>query len=142
VNANGDLSLRGRTGSLTEEERLDLLKHKPEVMHYLTEQPFTPVVMYVASDLEHWTTDELHIWADKVTIMGKEFVRLTPSTVAWLKEQVAKAEAACAAGKLSPDAFGRIVDAFCPVYEFAVCVGMVPSPIENVRREKQEAMAR
>jgi hypothetical protein len=129
VNADGDLSLRGRTASLTEEERLDLRKHKPEIVHYLSEQPITPVVMYVAPDLEYWTTDEPHCWADKVTIMGKQFVRLTPSAVAWFKERVAKAEAACAVGKLPLDAFGRIVSAFCPIYDFAVRSGLVaPSP--------------
>lgn len=129
VTAGGNLSLRGRTASLTEEDRLDLLKHKPEVVHYLNEQPFTPVVMYVASDLEYWTTDEPHIWADKVGLFGKEFIRLTPSALAWLKERVSKAEAAGNAGELSFDAFSRIVDAFCPVYEFAVRTGMVPDPV-------------
>ena len=85
--------------------------------------------MYVAKDLEHWTTNEPHIWADKVTIMGKEFVRLTPAAVAWFKERIAKAEAACAVGKLPLDAFGRIVNAFCPVYDFALRTGLVqPSP--------------
>jgi hypothetical protein len=85
--------------------------------------------MYVAKDLEHWITNEPHMWADKVAIHGKEFTRLTPATLAWFRQQVDKAEAACAVGKLPPEAFGRIVSAFCPVYEFALRTGLVqPSP--------------
>ena len=82
--------------------------------------------MYVAPDLEHWTTDEPHIWADKVTIHGKKFTRLTPASLTLFRKRIAKAETACAVGKLPLDAFGRIVDAFCPVYAFAVQVGMAP----------------
>jgi len=125
VNANGDLSLRGMTKGLTENHKRDLQMHKPEIVHYLTEQPFTPVVMYVASDLEHWTTDEPHIWADKVGIFGKDFVRLSPSALLWLKERVQLAETACNRGKIAPEAFERIVKAFCPIYDFAVCYGLV-----------------
>lgn len=84
--------------------------------------------MYVASDLSHWITNEPHIWADKMTIHGKEFIRLTPMAVAWFKDKIAKAEDACNKGKIPLDAFTRIVQAFCPVYEFAVATGMVPDP--------------
>ncbi len=85
--------------------------------------------MYVAKDLEHWITKEPHIWAEKVTIHGKEFSRLTPAILAWFRQQVDKAEAACAVGKLPLDAFGRVVKAFCPVYEFALNTQLVqPSP--------------
>ena len=85
--------------------------------------------MYVAKDLEHWTTGEPHIWADKVTIHGKDFTKLTPESLAWFRQQVEKAEEACALGKLPLDAFGRIVKAFCPVYDFALSAGLVqPSP--------------
>ena len=85
--------------------------------------------LYVATDLESWITDEPHIWADKVTINHKQFIRLTPSVIAWLKQQVLRAEAACARGNLSLDQFGAIIDAFCPVYEFAVRAGMVRGPV-------------
>ena len=118
-----------------------MIAHKAEVRHYVTEQPITPVVMSVASDLEHWTTDEPHVWADTVGLFGKEFIRLTPSAVAWFKEQVAKAEMACKRGKIAPEAFARIVKAFCPIYKFAVRVGMVPNPAERIHREKQETVA-
>jgi len=128
VNADSDLSLRGRTRGLTDEQRLDLRKHKPEVAHYLTVAPITPVAMYVAPDLEHWTTDEPHCWADKVTIRGRQFVRLTPAVIAWFRERIDKAEAACAAGKLGLDTFGAIIKAFCPVYEFALDAGLVQPP--------------
>ena len=87
------------------------------------------VAMYVAKDLEHWITNEPHIWAERVTISGKAFVRLTPEVVVWFRERIDKAEAACAAGKLDVDSFGRIVSAFCPVYDFALRTGLVqPSP--------------
>jgi hypothetical protein len=71
--------------------------------------------------------------------MGKEFVRLTPSTVAWFKERIAKAEAACAVGKLPLDAFGRIVSAFCPVYEFAVRSGFVLKAATGAKAESERA---
>lgn len=129
VTDSGDLALDGKTGALTKEDLQDLRLHKTDLVRYLTRMPLGPVAMYVASDLEHWTTDEPHIWADKVGICGKEFIRLTPAAVAWFKERIAKAEEACAVGKLPLDAFGRVVDAFCPVYDFALRAGLVqPSP--------------
>jgi hypothetical protein len=129
VTAGGDLALDGKTSRLTEEDKQDLRLHKTDLVRYLTAMPLGPVAMYVAPDLEHWTTNEPHIWADKVGIMGKQFVRLTPSAVAWFKERVAKAEEACAVGKLPLDAFGRIVSAFCPIYDFALRAGLAqPSP--------------
>ena len=84
--------------------------------------------MYVAKDLSHWITNEPHIWADKVTIHGKEFTKLTPASLAWFKERIAKAEEACAVGKVTLDEFTRIVKAFCPVYDFAIQSGLVSSP--------------
>jgi len=84
--------------------------------------------MWIASDIEHWTTDEPHYWAETVTINGKKFVRVTGTVIAWFKDRLAKAEAACAAGKLDLDSFGAIINAFCPVYEFAVKAGMIPDP--------------
>ncbi len=137
VNDAGDLSLRGRTRELTDDQRLDLQAHKAEIVRYLIEQPITQVVMYVASDLEHWTTDEPHIWADRVTIDGKEFARLTPAVIAHFCQCIARAEAACAAGKLSLDDFTRIVAAFGPVYEFAVNAGMVPNPVRRGSSEEE-----
>ncbi len=86
-----------------------VVKPKPE------EDP----AMYVAMDLEHWITGEPHIWADKVTIAGKTFVRLTHARLRWFTERVKRAEAACNAGQLPADAFARIVNAFCPVHEFS-----------------------
>ena len=126
VTCSGDLALDGKTSRLTEEDKQDLRLHKTDLVRYLTAMPLGPVAMYVASDLEHWTTDEPHIWADKVTIHGKKFTRLTPASLTLFRKRIAKAETACAVGKLPLDAFGRIVDAFCPVYAFAVQVGMAP----------------
>lgn len=85
--------------------------------------------MYVAKDLKHWITKEPYIWADKVSIDGKEFVRVTPEVIAWLKGQITKAEVSCNGGKLSVGELTQIVRAFCPVYEFAVRAGMVPDPV-------------
>ena len=99
--------------------------------------PKNLVVMYIASDLEHWTTDEPHLWADKVGICGKEFIRLTPAVIAWFKVRIARAEAACDAGKLPVEDFTRIVRAFCPVYEFAVRTGMIPDPITSINQSRE-----
>jgi hypothetical protein len=95
--------------------------------------------MYVAKDLDHWITNEPHMWADRVTLFGKDFTRLTPATLAWFRQQVDKAEAACAVGKLPPKAFGRIVSAFCPVYEFAVRSGFVLKAATGAKAESERA---
>ncbi len=84
-------------------------------------------VMYVASDLSHWVTDEPGVWAKEVRIQGKLYVRLAPDELVWLYRQVKKVEAACDAGKIDLETFSRIIDAFCPVYEFAVRMGMATS---------------
>jgi hypothetical protein len=97
------------------------------------------VAMYVAKDLDHWITDEPHIWAERVTISGKAFVRLTPEVVGWFRERIDKAEAACAAGKLDVGSFGRIVSAFCPVYEFAVRSGFVLKAATGAKAESERA---
>ena len=97
------------------------------------------VVMYIASDLEHWTTDEPHIWADKVGICGKEFIRLTPAVIAWFKVRIARAEAACNAGRLPVEDFTEMIRAFCPVYEFAIRVGMIPDPVPREMKEQAQA---
>ena len=89
--------------------------------------------MFIAKDLEFWITTEPHYYAERVTIDGKAFVPLTPQVVAWFKGRIAKAEAACAAGKLDLDTFGEIINAFCPVYEFAVESGIVPDPCRMMR---------
>lgn len=136
VTPAGDLSLRGNTASLTENQRLELRRHKPEIVHYLRTMPFPSVVLYVASDLEHWHTTEPHHWADKLTICGKQFVRLTPEVVAWFKERIANAEIACDAGRLPVEDFAKIIRAFCPVYEFAIRVGMIPDPVPREVREQ------
>lgn len=93
--------------------------------------------LYVAPDLEYWITDEPHIWADKVTINGKQFVKLTPDVIAWFKGQIAQGERACNNGKISPDEYLRVVRAFCPVYEFAVRTGMIPDPVTLAAKDKQ-----
>lgn len=93
--------------------------------------------LYVASDLEFWITDELHIWADKVTINNKQFVKLTPDVIAWFKGQIAQGERACNNGKISPDEYLRVVRAFCPVYEFAVRTGMIPDPVKRAKDDEQ-----
>ena len=92
--------------------------------------------MYVSRDLEHWIADEPHLWADKVGFYGKEFVRVTPEVIAWFKEQIAKAEVECNAGRLPVDDFTQIIRAFCPVYEFAIRVGMIPDPVPKTLREE------
>lgn len=119
----------------------DIVPNMPHVVLPLREPAVerascTPA-MYVSEDLEHWITDEPHIWADKVSIDGKEFVQVTPEVIAWLKGQIAKAEASCNAGKLPVDDFTEIIRAFCPVYEFAVCTGMVPDPITSINHSKE-----
>ena len=96
--------------------------------------------MYVALDLDHWVTDEPRRWAETVTICGKQYVRLSRDSVLWFKEQVSRAEDACATGKLAPEAFGRIVKAFCPVYHFAILSKLIsPSPalarVLTIRKE-------
>lgn len=97
---------------------------------------FSGTAMYVAKDLEFWITDEPHVWAERVSIDGKAYVRLTPKVIAWLKGQIAKAEASCNAGKLPVDDFTEIIRAFCPVYEFAIRVGMIPDPVPKEARER------
>ncbi len=135
VTGDGDLALDGKTNGLTDEDKQTLRLHKTDLVRYLTQKPLGPVALYVATDLEHWVTDEPFNWADTVTIHGKQFIRLTPAAVAWFRKRVARAEEACAAGKLPLDAFGRVVSAFCPIYEFAVEAGLIPDPVtKQVRR--------
>ena len=116
----GEVVLEGDVNKINGEILATLRERKAAIVAHLKQKH----ALYVATDLEWWTTDEPHIWADRVIIAGKPFVRLTPSVLAWLRGQVAKAEAACAKGALSLDQFGAIIDAFCPVYEFAVRAGM------------------
>lgn len=96
-------------------------------------------VMYIAKDLEFWVTTEPHYYAERVTVDGKAFIRLTPQIVDWFKTRIARAEAACANGKLDLDAFGRIIKAFCPVYEFAVEAGLIPDPVTKQVRQRPAA---
>jgi len=120
----------------------DIVPNLPHVVLPLREPaaervPCAPA-MYVADDLEYWTTDEPHLWADKVGFYGKEFVRVTPEVIAWFKEQIAKAEVECNAGRLPVDDFTQIIRAFCPVYEFAIRVGMIPNPVPKTLREEPQ----
>jgi hypothetical protein len=93
--------------------------------------------LYVASNLEFWITEEPHIWADKVTIYGKQYVRLTPEVIDWFKEQIHKAEIVCDARKLPVEEYGHLIRAFCPVYEFAVRTGMIPDPVNRANNDEQ-----
>lgn len=94
--------------------------------------------MYVAKDLEYWITGEPHYWAERVTINGKAFVRLSPAVITWFKDKIAKAEAACAKGNISLAAHGQIIRAFCPVYDFAVRTGLIPDPTVRIHKPNQE----
>nr|BDD44596.1 hypothetical protein 3 [Flavobacteriaceae bacterium] len=85
-------------------------------------------VMYVARDLTYWITDEPHMWAEHVMIEGKVFVPLRPEIIQWFKEHIAHAEASYARGEIPLETIERIINAFCPVYEHAIAVGMVPDP--------------
>ncbi len=129
LDPHGQVKIHGLTRNLTDDLRQEITRHKLEVVQYLTESPLVTPAMLVATDLEWWLTDEPHVWADKVTIDAKVFLRLTPAIFFWLKSQVLKAEVACARKKISLDAFCAIVDAFSPVYEYAVTVGLVPDPV-------------
>ena len=133
-----DMKLQPESGPIPD---ADIVPNVPHVVLPLREPhaeraPCAPA-MYVAHDLEHWITDEPYLWADKVSIDGKEFVRVTPEVIAWLKGQIAKAEASCNAGKLPVDELTQIVRAFCPVYEFAIRVGMIPDPITSINQSRE-----
>jgi hypothetical protein len=90
--------------------------------------------LYVSTDLTWWLTDDPDNVADKVVVYGKTFVRLTPAVIAWLKQQVLRAERACNTGKISLEKFRAIIKAFCPIYEFAIAQGMVANPVEECDR--------
>lgn len=99
----------------------------------------TGSVMYVSSDLDYWIADESYLWADKVNIQGKQYVKLTPVAIAWFKQQIATAEEECNAGKLSVDDLTKIIRSFCPVYEFAVRTGIIPDPVPASARKSAES---
>lgn len=96
----------------------------------MTDQMHEPV-LYVAPDLTWWVTDEPDKVADRVVIYGKRFAKLTPEVIAWIKQNILRAERACNAGKISVEKFSTIIKAFCPVYEFAIRQCMIPDPMEK-----------
>lgn len=131
----GSVRLTGTTRNVTDDDREAITRYKPEVVHYVTESPLVGLAMYIATELTWWTTDKPDLWADKVTVNGKTFVRLTRDVVVWLRQQVLRAEVACKDKKISLDQFGAIVEAFCPVYEFAVRANMIPDPAAKARTQ-------
>ncbi len=126
-----ELILAGKTKELSEDQLAEVRAHKPELLSYLAQNPLAETVIYVASDLEWWTTDEPWAWGDTVEIDGKQFVRLTPSVIAWFKNRIARAEKACDEGKLPLEKYRDIVVAFSAVYAWAIETG-VATPANSV----------
>jgi len=126
-----ELTLAGKTKAVTENQLAEVRAHKPELLAYLAENPLGETVIYVASDLDSWTTDEPWAWGDTVEIDGKKFVRLTPSVITWFKKRIARAEKACDEGKLPLEKYRNIVVAFSAVYAFAVETGLATPAISG-----------
>ena len=130
-----ELVLAGKTSDLSEDQVAEVRTNKVELIGYLAENPLDQTVLYVANDLEWWTTDDPWAWDDTVVIDGKKFVRLAPSVIAWFKKRVALAEKACDEGKLPLEQYRDIVTAFSAVYAWAIETGLATPAISRANRE-------
>jgi hypothetical protein len=115
----------GKTGELSPELLREVTDCKSAVMCYVANAPLHPEELYVSADLEWWITQCPEATADKVEVDGKQFVRLTAAVVSWLKGKVLAAEQACDQGRLSLDGYEKILNAFTPIYAFAVESGVI-----------------
>ena len=76
--------------------------------------------LYVATDLDCWTTDEPHYYAHDVVDAGRCYRRLDPVYYAWLYHRMLDAGLAMKASKLNADVYARLCDRFNVIHQWAM----------------------
>ncbi len=76
--------------------------------------------LWVGTDLDHFTSEPPHVFADDVVISGVCYRRLDPPYYAWLRHRVARAKDVCDAGRLPPESFETIRERFGQVHAWAL----------------------
>lgn len=76
--------------------------------------------IYVSTSLQHWITNEPHIFARDVQINDTAYRRLDPEYYAWLRTKMQIAKMAADAGRLGHDEFEELRRKFNEMHEWAV----------------------
>lgn len=81
-----------------------------------------PEVLYIATDLESWTTEGPGVFARDVTVQGKVFRRLDPEYLAWLASRMERVRGACDEGKVAAELVIRLEERWALVRHRAIAI--------------------